>query len=244
MVRALASLASTLAMGTAAAQSAGPDLTIEAASDIRARGLSWTDGRAAARAFVDVPVTDGVGVSAAAASLRGSARHGGADLGLDLGAGWHGDHGPWRLSGGATAHVFAGRSHLNYAEGEAGASYLLGPVSVGLTGSYAPRQAAIGGDNLHLALGLDAGIPGTPFTLDGSVGHSSGSRSGRHAERAARLRPDGNYWDYRLGATYVRGRHALSLRLTGTSIDSRRPASTYDDGHVGTRLTAAWQLQL
>jgi hypothetical protein len=240
----LALCAALIGSTGAAAQSAGPVFALEATSDLRARGLSWSDGRAAARAFADLPVVGGFTVSATAASLRGSARHGGADLGLDLGAGWRTDRGPWRLSAGATGHVFAGRSRLNYAEGEGAVSYLIGPATIGLAAAYAPRQAAIGGDNLHLGLTLDLGIPGTPFTLDGGVGHSLGDAAGRHPERAARLRPDGDYWDYRFGVTYVRGRHAFGLRLTGTLIDGARPASPYQDAHVGTRLAAAWQVQL
>ena len=66
-----------------------PVIEMDVMTDLRERGLSWSDGEAAARIFVEVPVSSALSVSAQGATLRGSDRHGGADAGFDLAAtGW------------------------------------------------------------------------------------------------------------------------------------------------------------
>ena len=218
----------------AAAQTvAGPTASIEATSDARARGLSWSDGRPALAATVAVPLGD-VRVEARGMTLRGGDRHGGADLGLDLAARYTHDLGGWRATAGVVHHAFD-RARLNYAELEAGAGYLIGPLDLALTAAYAPTQGAIGGDNLYLRAGAAAGVPGTPWTLYGHVGRSIGPE-GR--ERATRLRPGGDYTDWRLGAERVRGVLTLGVAATGTSIDTPVAATRFTDRHVGTRLAA------
>jgi hypothetical protein len=229
-------------LATAAdAQAAGPELAIEALTDLRERGISWSGGRPTAQLFLGLPVAGGLAVEARAAGLRGSARHGGADAGFDLGGVWRGNRGPWQLSGGVVGHFFAGRARLNYAEGQARAAYLVGPASIGASLAYAPRQDAIGGDNLYLGADAALAVPGTPVTLDAAFGHASGHAAGRARvrDRALRLRPDGDYWDYRVGLTYVRSPWALTLRLSGTSIDNVGRSAAYGDRHVGRRVTAS-----
>jgi hypothetical protein len=171
----------------------------------------------------------GLELSVAAATLRGSARHGGADALLRLGAGWSRDVGSgWRLGLGATGHVFAGASGQSFAEVEARAAYSLGPATLRGALRYAPEQAAIGGSNLHVALDADVGVPGTPVTLYGGVGHSSGTVS--DPSRAARLRPGGSYWDWSLGGEWVKGSTALGAKWTSTSVAPGQQ-------HAGSRFT-------
>src|SRR3546814_5275108 len=74
----------------------------------------------------------------------------------------------------------------------------------------APRQSSIGGDNLYLSASAAMGLPGTPLTVSARIGRSSGDA--RDPARAARLRPDGTYWDYGIGVDYMKGRWFAGLR--------------------------------
>lgn len=228
-------LGGVLAPGTTLAQDVtdppaqGPRFQLEVASDERVRGLSWSEGKAAVTVGARVPVLADVELSAAATTLRGTARHGGADALLRLGAGWSREVGSgWRLGLGATGYVFAGASGYNYAEVEARAGYSLGPATLRAALRYAPEQAAIGGSNLHAAMEADFGVPGTPVTLYGGVGHSSGNVS--DPPRAQRLRPGGDYWDWSLGGEWIEGPAALGVKWTDTSAG---PSWS----HAGARVT-------
>lgn len=207
----------------------GPHFQLEVASDERVRGLSWSEGKAAATVGARVPVLANVELSVAATTLRGSARHGGADALLRLGAGWSREVGSgWRLGLGATGYVFASASGYNYTEVEAWAGYSLGPATLRAALRYAPEQAAVGGSNLHAAIEADFGVPGTPVTLYGGVGHSSGNVS--DPLRAQRLRPGGDYWDWSLGGEWIEGPAALGVKWTDTSAG---PSWS----HAGARVT-------
>ncbi|BBC72306.1 conserved hypothetical protein [Altererythrobacter sp. B11] len=228
----------------AAAQSLpGPYLAAEATTDYRQRGLSGSDGDPALTAIVAVPVTQELELQAVGSTLRESARHGGADLGVDLAATYRLRSGGWSLSAGPVARLFTGGDGgLNYVELAGRAGYTLGPAAVAVGASYAPAQDAIGGDNLYLHADADVGVPGTPFTLLAGVGHSSGSVDDR--SRSARLRPGGSYWDYRLGAEYVMSPFALGARFTTTSIDREdRIPSPYADRHDGSRFALYIRIQ-
>ena len=61
-----------------------------------------------------------------------------------------------------------------------------------------------------------AGVPGTPFTLSARIGRSSGQVS--DPSRAARLRPDGAYWDYGIGVDYLKERWTAGLRFADSNI--------------------------
>lgn len=218
---------------------AGPRFHGEVASDARVRGLSWSDGRPAATLGAWVPLGESLAASAAVTTLRGSARHGGAEGGVALGAAWSRDAGGWQLGLGATGQLFTGRSDLAFVELEGRAGYSLGPARLRGSLRYAPVQRAIGGSNLHLALDAEAGLPGTRWTLLGGVGHSSGAV--RDPLLAARLRPGGAYWNWSLGAERIEGPLALGARWTGTSAGDA-PLSPYSDRHTGSRLTGYLRL--
>lgn len=241
----IAALAGALLPASVAAQSAAASVALEATSDLRERGLSWSAGKAAIRADATVPLTESLSLDLEAASLRSSARHGGADLDLtvspriDLAS-----RGGWTLSAGANGRAFLGASGLGYGELTSDLSYSIGPARLGIGASFAPSQKALGGSNLYLEANATIGVPGTPLTVYGGGGYSSGStRSGLlAAERVQRLRPDGAYWDHYLGAEYQYDRLALGLRYTGTSIDAaplpRDGTGRYLDRHTGSRVTA------
>ncbi|KFL47765.1 hypothetical protein IL54_3192 [Sphingobium sp. ba1] len=214
----------------AVAQDRGLSATIEAASDERRRGLSWSEGDPVLRSTLSVPVTSGLSLDGAATILWGSARHGGADAAIDIGPSWSQQIGGWRLTAQGRYHLFPGASDQGYGEVGAQAGFLIGPASVDIAAHYAPRQSAIGGDNLYVSAAAAVAVPGTPFTLSGHVGRSSGKV--RDPLAAARLRPDGNYWDHGVALDWYRGQWFAGIRYAGSSIDG--PVRS----HAGDRLIA------
>ncbi|WP_313441710.1 TorF family putative porin [Novosphingobium sp.] len=230
-----------LASPPALAQTASPSVSIEAATDLRERGLSWSDGKPAMSLDATLPLSHSVTVDFGAATLRDSPRHGGADLGLEVAPEiMLLSSGGWTLSAGATGHVFVGGAGLSYAEAKSTLSYAIGPAQLALGASYAPSQKAIGGSNLYLEGNIAMSIPTTALTLYGGGGYSTGSTRGDAlaAERVRRLRPDGSYWDYYLGVEHQMDRLALGLRYTGTSVGDDLAPGRYVDRDTGSRLAA------
>ncbi|QCI92566.1 TorF family putative porin [Novosphingobium sp. EMRT-2] len=219
-----------LMAGAAIAQAQGmPSFGVEATTDEVRRGLSWSEGKASASADAAVSL-GGFDLSARMAATRGAARHLGADAVADLTLARRWTIGLFDVSALVSGHLFAGAADTaHYAELGLGASYALGPARVGAGARYAPRQGAIGGDNLYLYGDAALGIPATPFSLSASLGHSRGSV--RDPARAARLRPDGAYTDWRIGADYARGPLLVGLDYTGTDVKGGAPG-----GHAGDRV--------
>lgn len=225
------------AQAQSGAQSA-PTFSLEAETDHRVRGLSWSDGKAALSAAASIPVTYDLGVDLDAVTLRDSPRHGGADIGLTVAPRYTLRSGGWDVTGGLRGNVFVGRSGTSYVEITGDVARTLGPAQLIVGASFAPAQDAIGGSNLYLDAQLSTSIPGTPVTLYGGIGHTSGST--RDPVRAARLRPGGAYLDHHVGAEYTDANLALGLRYSGTSIgrDEVDRFSRYADRHHGARVMA------
>lgn len=192
-------------------------ILVEATTDHRRRGLSWSDGDPALDAYAALTVS-GVDIAARAVTTRDSARHGGADAAIDAIVGISRNSGPFTFRARAIGHFFPGSDDTAYGElnGEVGGS--LGPAQLDLSASYAPAQSSIGGDNLYLSARASAGIPATPWTFGAHVGRSSGSVD--DPVRANRLRPGGTYHDWGISAEYVIGPATVGARYTGTDIDT------------------------
>lgn len=238
----LAIAAATVAISPAAAQqTVDIDASLEIASDLRERGLSDSGGRAGAMAAAGAQL-GGLRADARAATLRDSTRHGGADLGVTAELSYRIEQGGWTFDAGGAARLFAGaQGKADYGELFATAAYLIGPAEFSAAAFYAPDQAAIGGDNLYLRARARAGLPGTPWSLTGHVGHSSGATD--DPVRAARLRPGGSYTDWSLGIEWTRDMLGLGLNYTDTDIDRARVISPLGDGaNSGARLTASARL--
>lgn len=217
-----------------------PAATIEIGSDEARRGLSWTQGRAAASAEgrLSAGPVDG---SARIVTLRDSARHDGADVVVDLSlsTGW--TLGAVRVQAEGASHLFAGaRGGMDYHEIGASAGYGIGPLYATIGTMVAPSQRAIGGSNVYLYAAANAGIPGTPFTVLTRLGRSSGKVD--DPDRARRLRPGGTYVDWRLGIEHRRDALTLGLDYIGTDIDRDRPSGRFADlAHSGDRLVGRVQ---
>ena len=186
-----------------------------------------TDGDPVVRGTIAIQATEGLSFDATATSLWNSSRHRGADAVVDLGTSYARQRGAWRLSAKGVYHLFSGASGQGYGEVGAGTGFLIGPANIDVNASYAPRQSSIGGDNLYLSASASAGIPGTPFTVSAHVGRSSGRT--RNMEDAARLRPDGTYWDHGISIDYLKRQWFAGVRYANSSIDG-------EAGHSGATL--------
>jgi len=217
--RAALMISGLLLGGQATAQAAcaadwSPSLSAKITSDERRRGLSWSDGRPAASARLSIEPADGFSLSVAGTTLRDSARHDGASATIDSALVYSRSFGPFRADAQISHHAFPGHGGADYVELGGGAGTTIGPIQLDLFGLYAPKQDAIGGDNLYLAASASVALVGTPFTVGAQVGRSSGDSD--DLLRSARLRPHGRYTDAALRVDYVTGPVTLGVDLTDT----------------------------
>ncbi|MEW9855730.1 TorF family putative porin [Novosphingobium sp. M1R2S20] len=232
----IAACGALFTVGAQAQPVASASVSLEAETDRRERGLSWSDGKPALSVFATVPSGDALAFDLGAATLRDSARHGGADVALTIAPRYTVYTGGFALSAGARGNVFIGRSGMTYAEITGEVARTIGPVQLVLGADFAPSQDSIGGHNLHVDASASAGIPGLPFTLYGGVGRTSGSS--RDDARSARLRPGGTYTDYHLGIERSRALLSVGVRYSDTSIGKNEVdrLSPYYDQHFGSRI--------
>lgn len=207
----MALASAVLATMPAVAQAASPSFSASLVSDEKRRGLSWSDGRAAMRVAADLRLADNFSVDGAFTTLRGSNRHRDASGVFDLRAVYSRSSGAWRTDAELVGHVFTGAEHLNYVELGGGTGVLLGPVQFDAYALYAPKQSAIGGDNLYLGGQAGAAIVGTPLYASAGIGFSTGFTGS-----SPRLRPGGDYADYRAQLDFTKGPITLGIGYVGT----------------------------
>ncbi|MET0238854.1 MAG: TorF family putative porin [Sphingobium sp.] len=202
--------------GPAAAQDVhSPSVSIELASDLRLRGLSWSDGRPSLGAWADVPLSSATSMKASLYTANGAARSGGGDVALAMGLRQRLSDGPVRIDAGGGCRAFPGGASA-FCEVEADAAYDIAWITLGAGIAYAPRQHAIGGDNLYTHMRARAAVPGQPWAVDVHVGRSAGAVT--DPVRADRLRPDGaRYRDHGIGLSYGRGRLGGGIRYVGAT---------------------------
>lgn len=211
-----ATLAGALVLASAA-QAQSVEFGVEATNDEVRRGLSWSDGEISASSEVAVGLA-GLEVSARVAMLRRSDRHANAEAVADLALGKDWDAGAFTIRTEGIAHVFAGAdAGMDYGELGLGARYTIGPLQLGTNAFYAPSQDAIGGDNLYIRATALAGIPAFPVSVMASVGHTTGDTKNA---RSARLRPLGDYTDWKLGVEYNQWPITVGVDYIGTDVDT------------------------
>lgn len=186
------------------------------ATDNRVRGLSWNEGQVGGQAAVTLGGGSGFYGLAGVTSLSDQRRFDGADVAVDLSAGYAAQFGGLTADGAVVYRAFPGAEDRDFIELSGRGSARLGPVEGELLVNYAPDQEALGGDNLYARAGARVAVIGTPVTLAAYVGHTSGSGDDR-AETDL-LRPAGDYWDWRLGADYVLGPVTLGLAYVDTDV--------------------------
>ncbi|MCW1384822.1 hypothetical protein OLX02_18555 [Novosphingobium sp. KCTC 2891] len=236
----LVALAGCALAGAPAHAGVVPTGGIEAATDEVRRGISWSGGDPVASADVQAEVA-GFDASARVVTTRGADRHAGADAVADLELGKSFDAGALTLRGAVTGHVFAGAERkMDYVELGLGARYGLGPLDMGVGAIFAPSQSAIGGDNLYLYTNARVGLPAFPISLTAAAGYTTGGSDG--SLRAARLRPGGDYADWRVGLEYSQFPFTVGVDYAGNDISKARAlasGSPYADAaHIGDRVVA------
>ena len=205
----LLGLALTLASTPAFAQEeAPPAITITGGatlvSDYRFRGISQTDKDFAVQGTFTVAHKSGFYATVWGSSIDDYVAAGG-DQEIDLSAGFKKSFGGTTVDVGVLYYYYPGSSKIvpNYAsdffEPYIGISHTFGPVTGKVSAAYAPKSNALSvgagkEDNLYLALDLSSGIPGTPLSISGHLGHSYGP---------SYLTIGKGYTDWNVGATYT-----------------------------------------
>ena len=184
----------------AAAHAVDLSANVAAVSDYRFRGISLSDRDPALQGGVDLALDSGLYVGSWASTI---ADYGGADVEVDVYAGYAGEVGLLDYSVAASAYLYPGGSGVNYGElqGEVGGS--LGPARLALELAYVPDQKNIASDNFYIGPKLSVGIPATPLTFNLRGGYEDGFYDGKI--------------DWEAGVDYSVGPFTASFAVVGSS---------------------------
>jgi hypothetical protein len=206
-------------------------------SDYRFRGVSQTDKEMAVQAGVSVTHQSGLYAGVWASNLAGWGTFGGSNMELDIYGGYAVEVGGAKIDVGLTWYMYPGGADTtDFAEPYVKVSGTLGPVNALVGVAYAPQQRALGQwyftgadaasgiynapgdkeDNLYVWTDVSAGLPGTPITLKGHLGHSWGNPG--LGPNGTSLTPTGSYLDWSLGAEAALGPLVLGVSYVDTNI--------------------------
>lgn len=210
------------------------------ASQYRFRGISRSDENVAVQGTITLAHDSGFYAGAFASSLDGFGGRGGANVELDLYAGYATPVASGvTLDAGLLYYAYPGSEggDFEFFEPYASLSGTLGPATAKAGIAYAWEQDGLGGNsNVYVFGDLSAGIPNTPVTLKTHIGYSRGDTP---------LTPSGDYVDWLVGADYVRGNLRLGVAYVDTDLTRAQAVhggATKDivDGAVVVSLTAAF----
>ena len=213
-----------------------PALTLSGSAtlttDYRFRGVSQSDEGMAVQGGFTLSHSSGFYAGAWGSNLSGWGTFGGANMELDLYAGYKLPVGEGTLDLGGTWYMYpSGADVTDFAELYAKLSGAVGPVSLTATVAYAPSQEALGNafpvgrpanpgdkeDNLYLAGDAAYGIADTPITLKAHIGYSDGNPG--LGPNGTSVAPTGTYFDWLIGADVVpMSGLTLSVAYVDTSI--------------------------
>lgn len=235
------------------------------ASDYRFRGVSQTDKGMAVQGGLTVTHDSGLYVGTWASNLSGWGTFGGANMELDLIAGYRvpvADNAT--LDAGLTWYMYpSGADDTDFAEPYIKLSGTTGPVTLTAGAAFAPRQYALANvsnhpdsrgqkqDNLYLWGDGAAGIAGTPFTAKAHIGYSNGNPG--LGPNGTSVAPTGEYWDWSFGVDTTWRNLTFNISYMDTDISSNEAArlqpnfskgqdgrGSISDGAVVASLTAAF----
>lgn len=161
-------------------------------SDYRFRGISLSGEDPALHATVNLNHDSGFYVGVWGSTIEETPLYG--EVEIDLYAGYTRAVAPGtNVDIGLLYYFYPGNDGRagasDFFEPYASVSHTIGPVTAKVGAAYAWEQDATGGgDNLYLFGEASGGIPGTPLTLVGHLGHSDGA-----------LSPGGDYLNWRIG---------------------------------------------
>ncbi len=173
-------------------------VTLTAVSDYRFRGVSVSDKNPAIQPSITLSHESGFYGGAWASNI---AENAGDDVELDLYAGFAGgDALTYDL--GVTYYIYPGISSLNYAEFIGKLGTTIGPVELGGTIVYAPRQDGTGNrENVSIGGQATLGVPNTPFKLNAGMGFEDGAIGDNKIDWHLGVTADVS--GFTLGASYV-----------------------------------------
>jgi uncharacterized protein (TIGR02001 family) len=215
-------------------------------SDYRFRGVSQSDGNLAVQGGITIAHSSGFYIGTWGSNLAGWGTFGGANMELDLIAGYKVPVGGGALDVGATWYMYpSGFDNTDFIEPYAKLSGTAGPVALLAGVAYAPKQQALGpwytngtsaangvydrvnakDDNLYLWGDVSSGIPNTGLTVKGHVGYSRGNKG--LGPFATSVSPTGEYFDWLFGADYVIPTTPLTLGVAYVDTDIGKGESAY-----------------
>lgn len=192
-------------------------------SSYRFRGLAQSDNKPAVQAGITLSHASGFyagtwGSSASAGTAP--INIGGTEI--DLFGGFTKPLGGVTVDVGAIGYLYPGATAGNYYELYGSVSKSLGPVSAKAGIYYTPAQKVFNYNwtspsrhNTYVYGELSSGVPGTPLTLHGHLGHTGGGFDWGKP-----------YLDYSAGVTWKWKMLALDLSLVGTNVSK----GTIDSG--------------
>lgn len=184
-------------------------------SDYRFRGISRSDKDPALQGQLTVSTLGGFYAGARGTTLKDTPL---GDVELDLYAGYTVPLGlASTVDVGLMYYLFPdGSGDTDYFEPYASLSHTLGPAEGTLGVKYAPKQAALGDEDVLYAFAeVEGAIPLTPLTLSAGAGWQDAGASGR-------------YWNWSLGGRYDFGPVEAGLRY----VDTDSPLPRADAGLV------------
>jgi len=211
-------------------------------SDYRFRGVSQSDKAMAVQGGVTATHESGAYVGTWGSSLAGWGQFGGANMELDLFAGYAIPLGGATLDVGLTWYMYpSGADITDFAEPYVKLSSQVGPVK-GLIGvAYAPKQEALGKwcsdaactvfdpgdkeDNFYVWGDISGAVPNTPVTLKAHLGWSNGN-SGL-GPNGTSVAPTGKYLDWLVGADVAIPGTPLTLGIAYVDTDIARVEENY-----------------
>ena len=247
----VAAFVSLLSVAPAFAQDAAipaPDIAVSGSamliSDYRFRGVSQSDDRMALQGGITLTHKDGAYAGAWASNLSGWGTFGGANMELDLLAGYKRSlTGNLALDVGLTWYMYpGGADKSDFAEPYVKFSGTAGSTSLTAGVAYAPKQEALGrwyrtgadavsgtythpgsrGDNLYIWGDAAVALKGTPLSAEAHIGHSDGNRG--LGPNATSVAPTGAYWDWSVGMDAVWRNLTLGVAYVDTDIGRREAA--------------------
>lgn len=208
-------------------------------SDYRFRGVSQSDKEVAVQGGITIAHDSGFYVGTWGSNLAGWGTFGGANLELDLIAGYKAPVGGGTLDVGVTWYMYpGGADETDFLEPYAKLSGTTGPATLTASVFYAPKQNALGlytrsatpfvagpgkaWDNLYLAGDAAVAIPTSPVTLKGHIGYSDGNPG--LGPNGTSVAPTGKYWDWSLGADVTWKNLTFNVSYVDTDISNREAA--------------------
>lgn len=205
-------------------------------SDYRFRGVSQSDKEMAVQAGLTITHKSGLYAGAWGSNLAGWGTFGGANIELDLIAGYKtaiSETGT--IDVGLTWYMYPGGADVtDFAEPYVKLSGTTGPVTLLAGIAYAPKQRALGNfsatpqsrgqkqDNLYLWGDAAAPIAGTPLTAKAHLGYSKGNPG--LGPNGTSVSPTGEYLDWLLGLDFTVKNLTLGVAYADTDISRAQSA--------------------